>query len=144
MTGTQTRATRQRAAVREVLAETDEFRSAQQLHDLLRQRGNPIGLTTVYRAVQLLADSGELDVITISGDEKLYRQCAKQTHHHHLVCRECGRTREVDMPAVEQAAARLANRYGFEDARHTLEIFGRCPDCVAADPTADDESDATG
>ncbi len=134
MAGTQVRATRQRAAVREVLAETDEFRSAQQLHDLLRQRGNPIGLTTVYRAVQQLTESGELDVITISGDEKLYRQCARQAHHHHLVCRDCGRTREVDVPAAERAAVSLANQYGYTGVHHTLEIFGRCPQCAAAQP----------
>lgn len=128
----QTRATWQRAAVRELLAETDEFRSAQQLHELLRGRGSTIGLTTVYRALQHLADAGELDVITISGDEKLYRQCADTGHHHHLVCRVCGRTREVDVPAAEKAATQLATQYGYDQVRHTLEIFGRCPQCAAA------------
>lgn len=129
----QTRATWQRAAVRELLAETDEFRSAQQLHELLRHRGSTIGLTTVYRALQHLADAGELDVITISGDEKLYRQCAGTGHHHHLVCRVCGRTREVDVPAAERAATQLATQYGYDQVRHTLEIFGRCPQCAAAE-----------
>src|SRR2546425_6677280 len=57
------RSTRQRAAVSALLAETDDFRTAQELHDLLRHRGESVGLTTVYRTLQALADAGEIDVL---------------------------------------------------------------------------------
>src|SRR3954469_2992202 len=84
------RATRQRAAVAAALAEVDEFRSAQELHDLLKHRGDSVGLTTVYRTLQSLADAGEVDVLRTDDGESVYRRCS-DGHHHHLVCRSCGK-----------------------------------------------------
>lgn len=129
--GTMQRNTRQRAAVSALLAQVEGFHSAQELHAMLRERGERVGLTTVYRTLQGLADSGEVDVMRPPGGEHLYRQCS-QGHHHHLVCRSCGRAVEVDGPAVESWTSRVATRHGYVDVSHTLEIFGTCPDC--ADP----------
>jgi Fur family ferric uptake transcriptional regulator len=123
------RNTRQRASIATLLAEVDGFASAQDLHAKLRQRGERVGLTTVYRALQALADAGEVDVMRPPGGELLYRQCSSG-HHHHLVCRVCGRTVEVEGPAVESWADRVAEKHGFVDIAHTLEIFGTCPDCA--------------
>ncbi len=87
-----------------------------------------MGLSTVYRAVQALADDGELDSIRTDTGEALYRRCST-SHHHHLVCRSCGRTVEVEGPAVERWADRVAAEHGFADVSHTLEIFGTCAAC---------------
>ena len=125
------RATRQRAAVAAALSESDEFRSAQELHDMLRHRGDSVGLTTVYRTLQSLADAGEVDMLRTDDGEAVYRRCSTEEHHHHLVCRECGRAVEVEGPAVEKWAAAMAAEHGFVDVAHTLEIFGTCRDCAA-------------
>ncbi|MEZ5115819.1 MAG: Fur family transcriptional regulator [Candidatus Nanopelagicales bacterium] len=122
------RATRQRVAVAALLDEVADFRSAQELHDLLRQRGDNVGLTTVYRTLQALADSGEVDVLLADDGEARYRRCSSG-HHHHLVCRECGATVEVSGAGVERWAAQMAAEYGYTDISHTLEIFGRCAAC---------------
>ena len=121
------RSTKQRSAVIAALLEVDDFRSAQQLHDLLRQQGQQVGLTTVYRTLQALADLGEVDVIVRDDGESVYRQCS-DSHHHHLVCRDCGSTVEVESPEVEQWAQAVARKHGFVDVTHTFEIFGLCPD----------------
>ncbi|MFC0002752.1 Fur family transcriptional regulator [Micromonospora siamensis] len=126
--GTVVRNTRQRSAVSALLAEVEGFHSAQDLHAMLRQRGERVGLTTVYRTLQGLADAGEIDVMRPPGGEHLYRRCS-QGHHHHLVCRACGRTVEVAGPAVETWAERVAAQHGFSDVSHTLEIFGTCATC---------------
>ncbi|WCN80292.1 Fur family transcriptional regulator [Micromonospora sp. LH3U1] len=123
------RNTRQRSAVSALLAEMEGFHSAQDLHAMLRQRGERVGLTTVYRTLQGLADAGEIDVMRPPGGEHLYRRCS-EGHHHHLVCRACGRTVEVAGPAVESWADRVAAQHGYADVSHTLEIFGTCPTCV--------------
>jgi len=123
-----TRSTRQRAAVSSVLDAHDEFRTAQEIHAALRDAGEAVGLTTVYRTLQALADSGEVDVLRNSDGEAAYRRCSKG-HHHHLVCRECGRTVEVEGPAVERWADTVAEQHGYTDVSHTLEIFGTCADC---------------
>ena len=123
------RATRQRAAVARVLDEIVEFRTAQELHEELRRRGEAIGLTTVYRTLQSLADAGEVDVLRIDSGEAVYRRCSSH-HHHHLVCRACGRTVEVEGPAVEKWAEKIAAENGFSEVSHTVEVFGTCASCT--------------
>ena len=123
-----TRSTRQRAAVSSVLDQHDEFRTAQEIHAALRHAGEAVGLTTVYRTLQALADSEEVDVLRNADGENAYRRCSKG-HHHHLVCRECGRTVEVEGPAVERWADKVAAEHGYTDVSHTLEIFGTCSAC---------------
>ncbi|MCB5164816.1 transcriptional repressor [Streptomyces bambusae] len=125
------RSTRQRAAVAAALDEVDEFRSAQELHDMLKHRGDSVGLTTVYRTLQSLADAGEVDVLRNSDGEAVYRRCSSGDHHHHLVCRMCGKAVEVEGPAVEKWADSVAAEHGFVNVAHTLEIFGTCADCAA-------------
>jgi Fur family ferric uptake transcriptional regulator len=127
---TTTRNTRQRAQVLALLEEVDDFRTPQQLHLDLRTRGAKVGLTTVYRTLQLLVDTGEIDTMRLPTGEQLYRRCGRSRHHHHLVCRQCGTTVEVEGPAVERWADRLASKHGFTDVSHTLEIFGACPRCA--------------
>ena len=124
------RSTRQRAAVSAALDEIEDFRSAQELHDMLKHRGDSVGLTTVYRTLQSLADAGEVDVLRTADGEAVYRRCSSG-HHHHLVCRLCGSTVEVEGPAVERWANTVAAEHGFSDIAHTLEIFGTCADCAA-------------
>jgi Fur family ferric uptake transcriptional regulator len=122
------RPTRQRRAVATALQSVDDVRSAQEIHGLLRGRGENVGLSTVYRTLQSLADNGEVDVLRSEDGESVYRRCST-THHHHLVCRSCGRAVEIEGPAVERWADAVAGEHGFSDVSHTLEIFGTCPDC---------------
>ncbi|MBM7510008.1 MULTISPECIES: Fur family transcriptional regulator [Nocardioides] len=124
------RPTRQRVAVAEAMASFDDFRSAQEIHDLLGRRGETVGLATVYRTLQRLADAGEIDRLLTEGGEAIYRACSA-THHHHLVCRSCGRTVEVEGPAVESWTRSIAAEHGYDEVSHTLEIFGTCPACRA-------------
>jgi Fur family ferric uptake transcriptional regulator len=125
------RSTRQRAAVVNVFDGLEGFHSAQEVHARMRASGDSIGLSTVYRAVQSLVDDGELDSIRTVTGEAVYRRCSTQ-HHHHLVCRSCGRAVEVAGPAVERWADRVADEHGFTDVSHTLEIFGTCAACTQA------------
>lgn len=122
------RQTRQRAALGAALEKTEEFLSAQELHTRLATSGTKVGLATVYRNLQSMAADGEIDVLRTDEGESVYRACSTG-HHHHLVCRECGRTVEIDGPAVERWAATVSAQHGFTDVTHTLEIFGRCSDC---------------
>lgn len=131
MVVTQRRNTAQRAAILQVLAGTEEFLSAQDLHAALRADGSTIGLATVYRALQEMASGGDLDTVRNSSGEVLYRQCDEPAHHHHLVCRRCGRTQEVEAPQVERWARSIAAQYGYTDIDHEVELFGLCAECSA-------------
>ena len=123
------RMTRQRSAVSEALAGLEDFRSAQQLHELLREQGNGVGLATVYRTLQSLAEADEVDVMRTPDGESVYRKCARAGHHHHLVCRGCGRTVEIEGPGVEAWADQVGATQGFSAIQHTVELTGLCADC---------------
>jgi Fur family ferric uptake transcriptional regulator len=113
-----------------LLDDLEGFRSAQDLHALLRSRGEGVGLATVYRIMQTLVDSGEVDLLRGDDGEVVYRRCSTD-HHHHLVCRRCGRTVEVAAPPVERWAARVAAEHGFVEVEHQIEVFGVCAACAA-------------
>ena len=126
--GAGVRATRQRGAIIALLDTVEEFRSAQELHDELRRRGENIGLTTVYRTLQSLAAADLVDMVRTDTGESVYRRCAAG-HHHHLVCRVCGSAVEVSGREVEAWATEVAAAHGFSEVSHTIELFGTCADC---------------
>jgi Fur family transcriptional regulator, ferric uptake regulator len=131
--GTRIRGTKQAEALSAVLDGLPGFCSAQQIHAELRNRGEHVGLTTVYRHLQVLSEDGQVDAIRDDASgETLYRKCRTDAHHHHLTCRNCGRSVEVEGRAVERWAQQVAAEAGFTDVGHTVEMFGLCPDCSAS------------
>lgn len=122
------RSTPQRAAIAAALDEQETFVSAQTLHARLRDGGSPVGLATVYRTLQQLAEDGLADVLRTDDGEAQYRRCS-EGHHHHLVCRTCGRTEEIEDPEVGAWAAKVAGAHGFTDVEHQVELFGTCAGC---------------
>ena len=128
------RNTRQAGAIEAALAQADGFRTAHDLFTEIRAGGQRIGLTTVYRHLSLLAETERADVVHNAEGEAQYRLCGPHDaagsgdHHHHIVCRVCGRSVEVSGPEVEAWAERVADEAGYTDITHTLELFGLCPE----------------
>lgn len=121
------RRTRQRAALAGVLSNSREFKTAQEIHTELLTAGEKVGIATVYRGLQALVDASELDMIRTADGQVAYRSCSAR-HHHHLICRECGKTVEIEAPTFEQWATRIGADNGFDEIEHELELFGRCRD----------------
>ena len=122
------RNTPQKDAVRHALGEAIGFVSAQQLHQVLKNHGSTIGLATVYRALADLAANGDADSLQSKEGEVLYRACTS-AHHHHLICRKCGLTLEIEAHKVEAWADQVASEHGFTNPSHTIDIFGICQAC---------------
>jgi len=127
----QRRTTRQRTTISEFLAHAGDFRTAQQIHEQLRAGGDSVGLATVYRTLQSMAEGGEVDMVRTADGESAYRRCTTSGHHHHLVCRSCGRTEEIMAKAVEAWAATIAAEHGFTSVTHDVELYGLCAGCAA-------------
>jgi Fur family ferric uptake transcriptional regulator len=128
------RITRQGLAVLGIVGRSENFRSAQDIHAELRAAGETVGLTTVYRHLALLTDDGQIDSLQSADGELVYRRCHTGHHHHHVVCRQCGRGSEVELPDLEQWAESTAHGLGYSDVTHTVEIFGTCAICRDAAP----------
>lgn len=129
---TQKRSTWQKTAVKDALNASTGFVSAQELYQALVLQGQKIGLTTVYRALIDLVQVGEADSLASADGETKYRNCTTD-HHHHLICRKCGRAVEFELAGFEAAADQLARSHGFKDVSHSIELFGICSNCGVSD-----------
>ena len=129
--GREQRVTKQRLAVSATLDRLEDFVSTQDLHRILHDEGASVSLATTYRILQSMADEGLVDVLRTDDGEAVYRRCEATGHHHHLVCRRCGRAVDIEAPAVETWANRVAHEHGYTAIEHTVEVFGLCPECTA-------------
>ena len=122
------RRTRQRTEIRDAVEASTSFTTSQEIHDRLRRDGSTVGLATVYRALHAMAADGELDTIRTPDGQIAYRTCTPG-HHHHVVCRSCGRTVEIDLPGLEELTKSIAGEHGFAEIEHEVEFFGTCLVC---------------
>lgn len=104
--------------------------------------GRRISVTTVYRNLPLLIESGILRRATVgAGAERAsarYESIWNRKHHDHLLCSRCGQQVEFTYPAIEVLQEAVARDYGFVLERHHLELVGVCPGCQANRPTAEE------
>lgn len=124
------RNTKQRRTVIEVLRTLEEFHSAQDLHRIIADRGGKVSLATVYRILQSMADTGDVDTVQDHEGQALYRKCQAEEHHHHLLCRRCGRAEDIEADAVERWASAIGASFGYSDIEHTIELTGICANCA--------------
>lgn len=126
------RGTAQRSAVLATLGSSGRFRTAQEIYSELRQSGARVGLTTVYRHLQKLADSGVIHAVQTASRQTAYRQCSTAAPHHHLICVGCGAGVEITGGEMDDWVESQAVRLGYTDVSHSLEIRGLCPACAGA------------
>ncbi|QFG26254.1 Fur family transcriptional regulator [Actinomadura sp. WMMB 499] len=125
---------RRRVAIARILAECEDFVSAQRLHAVAAEGGLRVGLTTVYRALRELEAHGRVDVVRDGGGERLYRMRPSGEHAHYLLCRSCGHSRAVDAAVVETWAEDVSETAGFDEVEHTVELTGICTGCRRGPP----------
>jgi Fur family ferric uptake transcriptional regulator len=118
------RRTEQRAAILEALRASDRAVTAQELHGELEG----VGLATVYRNLQRLAESGDADTLRRDNGEVAFLVCGGG-HHHHLTCRLCGRVEQVRDCRLDDWAREVATGYGFSQVEHRAELVGLCAAC---------------
>ncbi len=123
------RTSRQRNEIARLLAESNRFWSAQEVYDKLREQGKTTGLATVYRGLNTLVETGFIDSIRNPEGERVFRKCSTG-HHHHLICKECGKTIEISATQIETWANRIAEENGFTSVNHNIELTGLCASCT--------------
>jgi Fur family ferric uptake transcriptional regulator len=123
--------TRNQSAVLAILEEQRSPLSAQGIHTLLRDR-QPMGLATVYRALDTLKRRGYIQSRTSLEAEALYSPIHHD--HHYLTCLQCGQSVLLDRCPVHDFQAHLESLGSFKIYYHTLEFFGLCEPCIQQDP----------
>lgn len=127
-TVTQTRATAPRRAIAGLIARRRGHFTANDLLADAAARDVQVGRATVFRTLDLLATRGQLERIDLPTGEHAYVSCAPQEHHHHVVCRVCGKSAEVEDSGLQAVVGEIAARSGYRIESHRLELFGLCPE----------------
>lgn len=103
------------------------FTAAELVQDAGRRRLG-IGRATVFRLLELLSDQGLVERIDLPDGSHAYIPC-EPSHHHHLVCLQCGATTDVGGCGIEAVTREASRRTGFKIEKHRLELYGHCPAC---------------
>lgn len=136
------RLTPQRKTIVEVFAESGRHLSAQDVYDIVKESHPGMGLTTVYRTLELLTRDKILRRVDFDSGPSRYELNDPGDHHHHLVCSGCGEVVEFHGCDLADLEAHLAEQCGFKVHGHWLEMFGLCAGCQRKTPAADRSASA--
>ncbi len=129
--GAPRRLTAQRRLVAEALRDAARTVGAVELFETLRSTNPHIGRATVFRTLDLLVEMGLAQRFEGEGHVHLYTSC-KPAHHHHLVCRGCGSSTDIDDAEVEALVASMRRRHRFVIDHGSLDFYGFCAGCHRA------------
>src|SRR5436190_9472448 len=119
-----------RAAVVELLGRQNCCLSAQEIFDRLRKARRPVGIASVYRALEALAELRLVKRVDAGdGIARFEPAPVDGDHHHHLVCRDCGKVEAFSDSALERAIDRVAGGLGYSVEEHEVVLVGACSDC---------------
>ncbi|HEU5170674.1 MAG TPA: Fur family transcriptional regulator [Gemmatimonadales bacterium] len=125
--------TRQRDVVAQTVLLSDEHLSVEGIQRRLGERGERVGLATIYRTLEVLVESGLVRAHDFGEGFKRYEPMAQQAGHEHLICVRCGKVVEFQNERLERMLPIIADEYAFQHQRHRVEIHGVCPDCRRRD-----------
>jgi Fur family ferric uptake transcriptional regulator len=102
--------------------------SPQELFRSLLRGKRKIGLTSIYRSLDLFESLGVIFKIT-NGSNVKYKLCELQDHHHHIVCKTCGHVVEFEFCDISSWSEKVRESTGYEVTDHQLNFYGLCKDC---------------
>ncbi len=121
------RLTTQRQIILEELAKLKTNPTATDVYDVVRKRLPRIGLGTVYRNLELMADNGMILKIEVGGTQKRFDAITKP--HYHTRCSRCGKVEDMDVPVNDDLVKAAAKNCLYQIMGHRVEFTGVCPDC---------------
>jgi len=126
-----------RQAIMELMNRTSRHMSAKEIHASLYRSNPSLGLTTVYRTLDLLAQMNLIHKITPGDGQSRFefKRGVKEDHHHHLICTRCGQIfnytefEDEELALIKKTEEKLENKYKFEIIDHNIEFYGLCEKC---------------
>lgn len=118
--------TQQRRKLIELFLKMNNHISAEELHEAARDAGHNIGLATIYRTLNLLAEADLVEQKSFVDGRHVYEVNMPGEHHDHLICLDCGLVVEFESAEIEQLQDRIAAKNQFVLKAHRLDLFGNC------------------
>lgn len=122
------RITTQRQIILEELAKVTSHPTANEVYDMVRKRLPRIGLGTVYRNLELMADNGVILKLEVGGTQKRFD--ATTAPHYHIRCVCCGKVSDMDVSVQEHINQLAAEASDYEILGHHIEFTGTCSECL--------------
>lgn len=117
-----------RLLVFQELSTSEHPKSPQELYQCLVRKKRKIGLTSIYRCLDLFESLGIVFKM-INGSSVRYKFCEMENHHHHVVCKTCGKVVEIDFCNISDWSERVMESTGYEVTDHQLNFYGFCKSC---------------
>lgn len=121
------RLTTQRQIIIEELSKVKSHPTANEVYDMVRKRLPRIGLGTVYRNLELMADSGIILKLEVGGTQKRFD--ATTETHYHIRCTKCDKVDDIDIPVQQHIDQVAASTTDYQILGHHIEFSGVCADC---------------
>ena len=118
--------TGKREQMLELFSSNNKYLTAKEVLESMKEDYPGLSFDTIYRNLSLFVDLGILETTELSGEKHFRFSCSTRTHHHHLICLECGKTKEIEMCPMQQVESSFD---GFTVSGHKFEIYGTCTDC---------------
>jgi Fur family ferric uptake transcriptional regulator len=122
--------TRQRELILETIIEKENWHfSAEELFSAVRKKESDVGMATIYRTLELMQNLNIIHVLDFNDDSRKYELHLEESHHHHLICKGCGKLIEFSDQDIDYFETELEEKYGFEITEHKLRFYGYCSQC---------------
>lgn len=125
--------TKARAAVVETLETASQPLAAEDIFVKIKESGLSVNLSTVYRTLDLMLNTGLVEKTIINGSKAVY-ELTGAGHRHHLICTACSRIVAINICPFKRMEKQLGKKTNFDITGHKLELYGLCPDCKKNQP----------
>jgi Fur family ferric uptake transcriptional regulator len=117
-----------RLLIYQELSDTKTPLSPQELYQILLKKQKKIGLTSIYRSLDLFESMGMVFKI-INGSNVKYKLCEIEDHHHHIICKACGNVVELNFCDISDWSKKVTESTGYQVIDHQLNFYGFCKAC---------------